>query len=165
MCPRSENVNTGIWIWFQILFSFHGQNNPSPCPSRSIMCVNEALKLGSSLPPVDHLISLPQLLDSSKIEKGPWRYFLLSVDRRQDQRQSTSTTGMDVASPGESPQPFPERSNFSLVFCSQGLFEQRLSAITLLKTCQVTWLSCSDALLAFSQNWWQGQWKYILKSK
>lgn len=146
MCPRSENVNTGIWIWFKILFSFHGQNNPSPCPSRSIMCVNEALKLGSSLPPVDHLISLPQLLDSSKTEKGPWRYFLLSVDRRQDQRQSTSTTGMDVASPGESPQPFPERSNFSLVFCSQGL-------------------SCSDALLAFSQNWWQGQWKYILKSK
>ena len=54
MCSRSENVSTVIWIWFHTLFSFHGQNNPSPCPSRSIMCVNEALKPGSSLSPVDH---------------------------------------------------------------------------------------------------------------
>lgn len=67
-------------------------------------------------------------------------------------KDSASSTGMDVASPEESPQPFPERSNLSLLFCSQGLFEQRLSAITLLKTRQVTWLSYSDTLLAFSQN-------------
>lgn len=88
MCSRSENVSTVIWIWFHNLFSFHGQNNPSPCPSRSIMCVNEALKPGSSLSPVAHLlminrISLPQLLDSSKIEKEPWRYLLPPVSRQK----------------------------------------------------------------------------------
>lgn len=163
MCPRSENVSTGIWTWFQTLFSFCGQSNLSACPPRSIMCVNEALKPGISLRFVYYLLvisllSLPQLLVCSKIEKETWRHVLQPASiGRQDQRQSASTVRRDAASPGDSPRLFLKvplcKSNFSLVVYSTGLFEQRLEAVNLLKTLQVTWSSCCQALLAFFQNW------------